>query len=61
MTLPFGEGLRPPHFLCAHLSARCKKVLDKQPAMVYKDFKQIKQTLDAEVKLQAHPQRVPHS
>ena len=38
-----------------------KKVLDKQPAMVYKDFKLIKQTLDAEVKLQAHPQRVSHS
>ena len=38
-----------------------KKVLDKWLSMVYKDFKRIKQTLDAEVKLPAHPQRVPHS
>ena len=37
-----------------------KKVLDKWLPMVYKDFKQIKQTTDAEVKLQAHPQRVSH-
>ena len=55
--------MTPPYD--SHLTHICpqaaKKVLDKWLRMVYKDFNLIKQTTDAEVKLQAHPQRVPHS
>jgi len=38
-----------------------KKVLDKRTLLLYNRHNLITETIEAEVKLQAHPQRVPHS
>ena len=43
----------------AHLSTTAKLFLDKAARMVYNKHILHIQTIEAEVKLQAHPQRVP--
>ena len=45
----------------AHLSATAKLSLDKPAQMVYNKHILNIETIEAEVKLQAHPQRVSHS
>ena len=64
-TLSLGFNLRVPVTIDYNIIEKefkkFKKVLDKRTHLLYNRHNLITETIEAEVKLQAHPQRVSHS